>query len=349
VKFVGTATIGTDHLDRAYLDKRGIPWCSAAGCNANSVSEYFTAALLCLAERHGFSLEGKTLGVIGVGNVGSRIVQKARAIGMQVLPNDPPRQRAGETPEGSGRGSSENDNPAGACTAVNPFFSLDEVLARSDVLTCHVPLTRKGPDATYHLADEALFAQLKPGVVFLNSARGAVVDTDALLRAIAGHGIAHTVIDTWEGEPNYRTDLLSRVDIGTPHIAGHSFEGKYIGTLMVYREACRFLGVEPTWTPDALLPPPTVPELAIDAAGRSDEAVLRELVRAVYDIEADDRRFRNTSLMAKVERTEQFDHLRKNYPIRREFRFTRVILRNGTPGLLGKVKGLGFQCDTPDA
>lgn len=323
VRFVGTATIGTDHLDATYLERAGIRWCHAPGCNATSVAEYVTAALLCLANRHAFALAGKTLGVVGVGNIGSRVARKAAALGMRVLLNDPPRERA-EFPDGG-----------------SIFVSLDQLLAESHLITLHVPLTREGPDPTYHLADDSFFARMRPGVLFINSARGATVRTDALLAAMDAKTVAHAVIDTWEREPTYRKDLLARVDLGSPHVAGYSFDGKVMGTVMVYREACRFLGVEPTWSPDPLLPPPAVPELEIDAAGRRDEQVLWEVVRRVYDIEAEDRRLREG--LEAADHATHFDQLRIHYPVRREFRFTRVKLINTSEKLVGTVARLGFR------
>lgn len=326
VEFVGTATIGTDHMDIDYLETAGIRWCYSPGCNANSVSEYVTSALLCLANRHGFTLEDKIIGVVGVGNVGSLVVRKAETLGLTVLQNDPPRER-NEPPEGR-----------------PPFVSLDRVVSESDIVTFHVPLTKDGADATFHMADAGFFAQLKPGCVFLNCARGPVNDTDALLGAMASGQVAHTVIDTWEPEPAYRHDLLERVDIATPHIAGHSFEGKVGGTVMVYREACAFLGREPNWSPDDLLPEPVVPHISVDAAGRADEAVLWEIVRQVYDIESDDARLRDLAdPSSDSARVAHFDGLRKKYPMRREFRFTTVTLENPSEALAGKVRGLGFQ------
>lgn len=330
VRFVGTATIGTDHLDIPYLEGRGIRWCYSPGCNANSVSEYVTAALLCLSDRHGLTLEGRTLGVIGVGNVGSRVLGKARALGMRVLPNDPPRER-------------EEGADAAGLPAVARYYGLEQVLAEADILTLHVPLTREGADATHHMADDSFFARMKPGCVLLNAARGAVLDSNALLAALDRGVVAHAVLDTWEGEPNYRTDVLERVGLGTPHIAGHSYEGKYIGTLMVYREACDMLGLDAAWTPDALLPPPVVPRVTADAAHRTDESVLREVVRKVYDIEADDGRLRKTARHPDAERIRDFDGLRKSYPIRREFPFTEVTLKHASPALHAKVAGLGFR------
>lgn len=327
VRFVGTATIGTDHFDIDYLDSAGIRWCSAPGCNANSVSEYLTAALLCLAERHRFTLEGKTVGVIGVGNVGRRVVNKAEALGLRVLRNDPPRERA----EGG-----------------DGFVALDALLPQADIVTLHVPLTRSGIDATVHLAGRGFFERLKPGALFFNCSRGAVTDTDALLAALAAGRVSRAVIDTWEGEPRYRPDLLARADIATPHIAGHSFEGKYIGTVMVYEQLCRFLGAEPAWSPDPLLPPPPVPRVEVRDAHRPEQAVLWDVVRRVYDIEADDRRMRESCVADAAARAAAFDRMRKQYPMRREFRFTEVAAPPEARKLCRRLAGLGFATGSID-
>lgn len=223
------------------------------------------------------------------------------------------------------------------------FTPLDKLLAESDVITLHTPFTREGPDATFHLANDAFFEQLKPGCVFVNAARGPIVDTDALLRALDSGRVSHVVIDTWEGEPDFRPDLLGRVDIGTPHIAGHSYEGKYNGTTMVYREACRFLGCDAPWTPDALLPEPPVPSLVLEPGGRDDETVLWEAVRQVYEIEADDRRLREALAADEPERRRHFDGLRGDYPVRREFRFTTAHADDCPASLRAKLAGLGFR------
>ncbi|MEI6809744.1 MAG: 4-phosphoerythronate dehydrogenase, partial [bacterium] len=230
VKFVGTATIGFDHIDTAYLGSRNIRWCAAPGCNANSVSEYVVSALLCLSQRHGFHIAGKTMGIIGVGHVGSLVAMKAKALGMNVIYNDPPRERV----EG-------NDEVQ--------FVPLDKLLRKADIVSLHVPLTREGPDATLHMANKDFFASMKHGSLFINCARGPAVETAALLDAMSRNVVARSVIDTWDPEPAYPQELMTRVNIATPHIAGHSFEGKVMGTLMVYREACRHMGIEPTWNP----------------------------------------------------------------------------------------------------
>jgi len=329
VRFVGTATIGTDHMDIPYLESHGIGWCFSPGCNANSVSEYFTAALLHLAVSNDFTLAGKTVGVIGVGNVGRRVVDKARALGMKVLMNDPPRQRQARA--------------AGRDAEAAEFVALEVLLAESDVVTVHVPMEKGGTDPTFHLADAAFFGRMRPGAVFINAARGAVVDTSALLEAIrGGRRLAHVVLDTWEGEPGaYHDDLLDRVDIATPHIAGHSFEGKVGGTEMVYRAVCAFAGQPVAWIAEGNMPPPPVPCIRMDAQGLADEAALNDIVRQVYDIMADDARMRTRADDAK--KGDHFDHLRKNYPMRREFRFTEVACAHAAPALRTSLRALGFR------
>ena len=321
VRFVGTATIGTDHLDIDYLENHSVHWCYSPGCNANSVSEYIAAVLLCFANRHGFTLQGKTLGVVGVGNVGRRVVAKAEALGLRVLQNDPPRRRA-EAP-------------------TDTFVELDQLLAESDIVTTHVPMTKNGPDPTYHMANDAFFACMRPGAIFVNAARGPVVNTDALLAAMNGGALAHVALDTWEGEPAIRKDALDAVDLGSPHTAGYSFEGKVAGTVMVYEEACRFLGIEATWTPDDLLPPPALPRVEVDAEGRSTEEALWEVVQQLYDVEREDAALRQET----QDPAKRFDDLRKRYAVRREFRYTTVDLSNGTPKLVDALTGLGFNVE----
>jgi len=328
VRFVGTATIGIDHLDTAYLERRGIPWTAAPGSNANSVGEYVAAALLALACRHDLTLQGRTVGIIGVGHVGSQVARKARALGMKVLLNDPPRARA-----------SGNDRPG---LELGPFTGLEEVLERADIVTLHVPLTESGPDATVQMANSTFFDRMKSGSIFINAARGGIMNSEALLQAVISGRIAHTIIDTWEQEPGIRTDLPARVDIGTPHIAGYSFDGKVNGTAMIYAAACAALDITPSWHAADELPRPTVPRIALEAAGRRDEAVLHAVVRQVYDIESD-----AALLCDKIAETPQdvaaiFDQLRGNYPVRREFPHTTVVIPDASPGLKAKVRDLGF-------
>jgi erythronate-4-phosphate dehydrogenase len=300
VRFVATATIGTDHIDTGYLVNHEIGFASAAGSNANSVAEYVIAALLELSEQHKFRLAEKTLGVVGVGHVGSRVVRYAQALGMRVLQNDPPRQEAEGLPE---------------------FVTLERVLGEADIVTVHVPLL----ETTRHMFHHGNLE----GFILLNTARGAVVDNRALLKAIDGNRIAAAVLDVWENEPNISPELLDIVDLGTPHIAGYSFDGKVNGTRMIYEAACRHFGLPATWQPDLPLVPPL--KVVVD---RGEDA-LREIVPQVYDIRRDD-----AALRANVR---NFDTLRAEYPIRREFYNIELVVRGGDDQLTSALHALGFR------
>jgi erythronate-4-phosphate dehydrogenase len=351
VRYYGSAVIGVDHIDIPYLESRNIPWTAAPGCNAESVANYVSSALLWLGGQHGLTLKDKTIGIIGCGNVGSKVLRHAKALGLKILVSDPPKQRL----RGEGRGGREEI----------PFVSLQQLLAESDIVTCHVPLTRAGPDATYHMLDKAQFAQMKPGVIFINAARGPVIATDALL-AVLGTRVAHAVIDCWEGEPAYRTDLLAQADIATPHIAGHSYEGKVNGTKIIYMAylawlaqksadaACRERATDllRDESIEALfaLPPPPVPlvDLASVVSAQekplaNTEALLREAVLRVYDIEADSLRLKRSCVEDPVARAAAFDQQRSRYPMRREFTSTTVTLPDALPELAARLQGLGFR------
>ncbi len=311
VRFVATATIGTDHVDQAYLAGRGITFASAPGSNSNSVAEYIVAALLVMSERRGHPLEGTSIAVIGVGNVGSKVARYATVLGMQVMRNDPPLAR-------------ESGDPC--------YRPLDEVIG-CGVMTFHVPLTHGGEDRTFHLADGDLLGRISDGALFINSSRGAVMDTDAVVAALDA-GRMSAVLDVWEGEPDISRDLLGRTDIATPHIAGYSFDGKVNATAAIYRAACACVGAEPSWKPEDDMPAPVVPAITVDCAGKGEEDTVREAVRAVYDIREDDRRLRQDPA--------RFDLLRKEYPQRREFFNTTVALKNPSGGVRTKLEGLGF-------
>jgi erythronate-4-phosphate dehydrogenase len=321
VSFVGTATIGVDHVDTAWLASRGIGFASAPGCNANAVSEYVTAALLELAARFGFRLSGAVIGVVGVGNVGSRVASKAAALGMRVLLNDPPLARAG----GPGR-----------------FLPLDDLM-ECDVVTLHVPLTKSGPDATHHFFDAGRIGMMKPGAILINSARGAVVDTAALPGALAGGRLRAAVADVWEGEPSVDPGLLSRVAIATAHIAGYSADGKAAASVMMHDALCAHFGLEDDWRLGDRLPPPDEP--LIDPGGRTadPEEVLREVVRRAYPIMRDDAAMRKLVSLAPPERPGYFIGLRNDYPFRREFHAV-TVRGTGGPGFPSReLAGLGFR------
>jgi erythronate-4-phosphate dehydrogenase len=324
VSFVGTATAGIDHMDTGYLDAADIAWCAAYGCNANSVAEYVVAALLNLAGRHSLVLEELTLGVVGVGHVGSAVVAKAEALGMRVLKNDPPLRET---------------------TGSIDYEPLEQVLRGSDIITLHVPLVHCRPWPTFHMANYRFFEMMKPGSFFINAARGEVMDSEAVLDSLRQKVLRAAVLDVWEDEPCYRTDLLDKVALGSPHIAGYSLEGRFNGTWMVYHDAARFFEVEPTWRPRDLERGLGATELEVDGRGRTDEEILADMVEEVYNIRTDDKLLRDGALLGDRERGEYFSMLRRSYAIRREFPATNVILHHATPTLQRKVVGLGFHLD----
>jgi len=322
VRFVGTATIGTDHCDLQFLRDNGIEFASAPGSNATSVAEYVTAALLLSAHRRGRSLAGATLAVLGVGNVGSRVVGKARALGMRPLLVDPPRQR--EEPDAS-------------------FVSLDVALPQADYVTLHVPLTKTGPDATAGMANAAFFAAMKPGAVFLNTSRGGVQDEAALTAALDSGQVSQAVLDVWRGEPAIDPQMVQRAFLASPHIAGYSFDGKVAATRMLYDALCRFLDQPRDLDLAPLLPPASVPRVDLTRIG-GDEDALRAAVSAVYDIEDDDRMLRVATVADPSGAA--FDRLRKDYRQRREFPHTTLVISSARRSLAAQASGLGFRVET---
>jgi erythronate-4-phosphate dehydrogenase len=332
VKFVATATIGFEHVDIDYLKKRGIGFASAPGSNANSVAEYIVAALLSVGKKYKITLEGTSIGIVGVGNVGSRVAKKCKSLGMNVLLNDPPLFRQTGDPK---------------------YRPLQELLD-CDFITLHTPLTLEGQDKTYHLADENFFNSLKTGCVFINTARGAVHDTAALKAAIRSNKLGVVILDVWENEPNIDCELLRAVDISTPHIAGYSLDGKIAGMIMIYNAACEHFGLKPKYRIEDFLPPPAVPQIAVEKvdadpaspkgyAEASQQSLLNEIVQQVYCINRDDFNTREIAMVEPAKRGRFFDDLRKNYPVRREFQNTTVTLKQPCPALAKKLVGIGFQ------
>ncbi|MCX6546200.1 MAG: 4-phosphoerythronate dehydrogenase [Acidobacteria bacterium] len=320
VRFVGTATSGSDHVAIDDLARMGIASHAALGCNANAVAEYIAAAWLTLARRHGCALAGKHVGIIGVGHVGSLVVEKATALGMVPVLNDPPKSLA---------------------TGSDIYRPIDELLD-CDIITCHTPLTYDGLFPTYRLIGERFFSRLKPGAWFCNAGRGEAVDERGLGRALGDGRLDATVLDVWDHEPAIDGQLLADVDIGTPHVAGYSLEGKLNGTAMVYDAACRFLGVEPAWHAGATALPPSLPPPTVNAAGRNEVEVLADVVAAVCPIARDHEALRRTAPMTPGERALVFDELRSTYQMRREFRQTTVTVTGGSPELISTLRALQF-------
>lgn len=311
VRFIATATIGYDHIDTGYCDRNQITWKNAPGCNSSSVMQYIASALVKISSYEGFRLAEKTIGIVGVGNVGKKVEKLARAAGMKVLLNDPPRARE-EGPEG--------------------FCELETVLSLSDIITLHVPLSYEGTDKTFHLFDEGVFGNLNKKCWLINTSRGEVIDSESLRKALISETIAGAVLDVWENEPSIDTELLDMVFLGTPHIAGYSTDGKANGTSMAVMELSRFFNLPLTgWYP-ADIPPPPVPVIRINS-DEDTETTLRKSVIHTYNIAEDDIKLRF--------RPADFEKLRGEYPLRREFHAYTVKLegkkKDTTGNLLRKI------------
>ena len=279
VRFIATATIGFDHIDTDYCRRAGIAWANAPGCNAASVVQYAQSALLLWQQATGIPLHTLTLGIVGAGNVGTQVAAMARELGMTVLLNDPPR----EDREGK-----------------EEFCSLEELARRCDVLSFHVPLNREGKYNTFHLADEAFFATLERHPLLMNTSRGEVVDTAALLHALDERRVADAIVDVWENEPDIDRRLLSRAFLATPHIAGYSADGKANATRMALDALCRFFHLRADYR---IVPPP--PACPVIRAHDLTDACLQ-----MYDPRRD--------CAALRARPELFEKLRGDYPLRRE-------------------------------
>ena len=319
VRFVGSATIGFDHVDRNYLRSQAIGFATAPGSNATSAAEYVVSALLALGERERFSLAGRTVGIVGCGNVGSRVRDRLAALGCDCLVNDPPlRERGGH----------------------DEFVGLDDIL-QADIISVHVPLEKEGRHPTWHLIDAVCLRRMKPGAVLINTARGAVVDNAALDAVLAQRRDLCVVLDVWEGEPAIATSLLEKLSLGTAHIAGYSLDGKLRGTEMIYRATCGYFQRAPCWDAAAVLPAADTLDLR-DLSGGDDLERVRAAVFQVYDIRVDDERLRGLLRLPPDERAAGFDRLRKEYPVRREFAASTVIIDSNAIGLGNLLRGIGF-------
>ncbi|MBR1576624.1 MAG: 4-phosphoerythronate dehydrogenase [Bacteroidales bacterium] len=283
VRMISTASIGSDHIDHDYCNEHGIHFSTASGCNATGVMNYVFAALYGIAARKSIDLAGKTLGIVGVGNTGSRVAAMARHIGLRVLLCDPPRALA-EGPDA--------------------FCSLPELLSEADVVTLHVPLS----DTTRRMADDAFFSAMKPGSLFINTSRGEVVDEPALIRAIPDRGAV--IIDTWNNEPYVNQDLVQMVDIATPHIAGYSYQGKQNGTALAVRAIARFFGIEALYEFFPETPLAELEAIKLNLKGMS-QGQIASILSYNYPIFSDDFMFRMNPA--------GFENLRLNYSYRREF------------------------------
>ncbi|EMO4161732.1 4-phosphoerythronate dehydrogenase PdxB [Morganella morganii] len=315
VKFTGTATAGFDHVDKAWLAEQGIGFSSAPGCNAIAVVEYVFSALMLLAERDSFQLTDKTVGIIGAGNVGGRLAKRLEALGVNILICDPPRADNGDAGE---------------------FYDIDTLVAQADILTFHTPLNKSGPYTTLHLMDETRLSAMKDNGILINASRGAVVDNQALLSVLAGGKPLSVVLDVWEPEPDLSQELLSLVDIGTPHIAGYTLEGKARGTTQVFEAFAEFTGQPQQVALAELLPAPEFG--CITLSGKVTQSILKRLMHLVYDVRRDD-----AALRAVAGVPGEFDKLRKFYPDRREWSSLTVICDDAQSAAL--LSDLGFTAE----
>lgn len=310
VQFVGSATIGTDHVDQAWLRSEGITFAHAPASNADSVADYVVSIVLRLAAKEGADVRDRTVGVVGCGNTGSRVSRRLKALGARVLQNDPPLAENAES-EGSS----------------HPYVSLDRVLEEADVLSLHTPLTRDGAHPTHHLIDDDVLGRLSPQAWLINTSRGAVVDNTALRERLSrGEGPAALALDVWENEPIPDVRLLQQVDLATPHVAGYAYDGKVRGTTMLYHALCRHLGVDPGWSPETALAPenPGMLDLSPPDARLPRTDYLDALAQQACDVTADHRRMQSILDDPDEGVGAFFSNLRKTYPKRREMQVQRV-------------------------
>ena len=298
VKFVGTATIGKDHIDLEYLKEKNIAFADAAGCNAHAVKEYIFTALSEVLSKRELKFKSLSMGIIGAGNVGSKVAYCANTLGMKTIINDPPLKRK---------------------TGNNIYKELDQAL-KADIITLHVPLNKEGVDKTHHLLDYERLNQLKDNCILLNSSRGSVVDNNALEKLIEKKNFT-VILDVWENEPELNPELLKKVYTGTPHIAGYSYEGKVNGTTMIYSALCKFLNEEEIFK---------VPEVKVDDSvielkeTDSVESALYNLFKRIYDIKKDDANLRK--ILVEQNAGKYFDTLRKEYRLRYEYPNYSVVI-----------------------
>ncbi len=301
IKFVGTATIGTDHIDKNYLQKNNIGFSSAAGCNSYSVTEYVFSVITHFANKYKFNISDKSIGVVGYGNIGTKIVKIAKSLGMKVVINDPPLERE----------SSENI-----------FSPLEEAL-KCDIVTFHVPLNKDGIDKTVHLLNEKNIELIKENAIVINSSRGPVVCNKVLKERLKSINNIHAVLDVWETEPNFDSELFELLEIGTPHIAGYSYEGKLNGTKIIYDALSNFLKIEATWKPFL----EKVVDNKIEVKSNEDyKEIFTKLFNKSYNVMDDDALLRKSIGLSEVDKSTHFDSLRKNYRIRRELNNFEAIL-----------------------
>ena len=318
VQFIGTATIGFDHIDTQFCEKHKIQWTNAPGCNSSSVQQYIASVLLKISSEFGFSLKDKTIGIVGVGNVGSKVEKFARILGMKVLLCDPPRARKEEN---------------------SKFTKLKILLRESDIVTIHVPLDFVTEDKTYHLFGQKSFKMMKKGAFYINSSRGEVVDTASVKTVLRSGWLSSAVFDVWENEPDIDLDLMTNAFISTPHIAGYSTDGKANGTAMVVNALSEKFNLPlKNWYPPEV-PPPVQPVIEMDVKGKTIEEIISEAIIHTYNISEDEGKLRSSPA--------GFEKQRDDYPLRREFPAYSISLSNSNKKILKLLEELGFKVVPP--
>ncbi len=314
VKFIASATIGFDHIDIDYCKKNNIFWTNAPGCNSGSVMQYIASALTLYAKDEDIDLTKRTLGVIGVGNVGKKVVRLAEILGMKVLLNDPPRVRA--------------EGPCG-------FVSLEGILREADMISLHVPLNQGGEDSTYHMVNDGFLNHLNKETLLINSSRGEVIDTMALKRNLSIGYPKSVILDVWENEPDIEFDLLCESFIATPHIAGYSADGKANGTKLAVQALSKYFAMELNdWEPDNIPIPGNI-QIEYDGLDKTFQEIVTDLILHTYNLRNDDRALRNS--------VADFELLRGNYPLRREFNTYKLKIENICDEYKKQLMRLGFQ------
>ncbi len=322
IRFVGTATAGTDHIDKKWLYENEISFADATGSNANSVAEYVIALILKFCVEKGISAAGKSVGIIGIGNIGSRVALMASALGMKILLNDPPLADIGIDGD---------------------WKKLDE-LYQCDFLTIHVPLTKEGPYRTRHLFSAENMALLKSDLFFINAARGDIVNNADLLAALNSGKLKYSALDVWENEPRISIPLLEKVYHATPHIAGYSFDAKINGTIMLYKALKEHFEIKSALNPESFRPTVVSPEIRFDNTSLSHEESLLKITNSAHNFNKDTINMQMMRLeTTPADQGRIFDKLRKEYPIRREFSNYSVRLIKSDSALTLKLNALGFR------
>lgn len=320
VRFIGTATIGTDHIDTDYLDSQRIGFASAPGCNAQAVVDYVLSALSVVIDTRGIDFRDLTVGIVGVGNVGSLLRQRLEAMKVNVLACDPFKDQ-------------EEDGLVG----------MDEIL-KADVVTLHTPITKTGDHPTYHLIDAERLQSMKADAVLINSARGPVVDNQALKTHLQNNEDFCAILDVWEDEPELDRELLSLCHLATPHIAGYSLDGKMLGTEMIYQAASEYFGLPVRVKLGQFLPEPGIRKLNFSENVPVHQA-LRTAIRACYEVRVDDGVMR-AALKHTASLREAFDELRRSYPQRRDTTTLKVGVPSKSHDLQEVLAAAGFDVRT---